>query len=195
VQFAQPDFAQDVRDALHHSGLAPECLELELTESVLLHNVEEPVTQMERIREMGVSIAIDDFGTGYSSLSILRRLPVNCVKIDRSFVWAAECESDGAATMIRSIVNLAHSFGLRVVAEGVQTQQQLEILRSTGADVLQGFLFHQPVPAASIGSILGDRSAAVSAVAKSLDSMHRVIAREDEKAGAQCSPGATLRST
>jgi EAL domain-containing protein (putative c-di-GMP-specific phosphodiesterase class I) len=128
-------------------------LELELTESVIMRDVEESLRQMERLRALGVSISIDDFGTGYSSLSYLRRLPIDSVKIDQSFL--AELEKDTSTLpLVRAIVSVAHSLGLTVVAEGVENESQLAALRAVGCDRMQGYLFGPALPATEVECLL-----------------------------------------
>jgi diguanylate cyclase (GGDEF)-like protein len=135
-----------VRDALSHSGLPAEALELEVTESLLMGDPGEACAQLAEMRRWGVTIALDDFGTGYSSMSILRQLPIDVMKIDRSFVVGLGTD-DGAMAVTRAIVALARSLRLHLVAEGIETEAQAEVLRSMGCDELQGYLFSRPVPA------------------------------------------------
>jgi diguanylate cyclase (GGDEF)-like protein/PAS domain S-box-containing protein len=149
LQFARADFYETIADALYASGLPPQCLDLELTESIIMRDVEESVRRMWQVRRLGVSMSIDDFGTGYSSLSYLRRLPVDALKIDRSFI--AELASSGSSRpLIQTIIVLAHNMGLSVVAEGVETREQLNILRALGCDKVQGHLFGEPMSAAAV---------------------------------------------
>lgn len=157
MQFARADFIHAVAQALASSGLEPGLLELELTESIIMRDVEESLRQMERLRALGVSISIDDFGTGYSSLSYLRRLPIDSVKIDQSFL--AELERDTSTLpLIRAIVSVAHSLGLTVVAEGVENESQAEALRAVGCDRLQGYLYGGALPAAEVERLLLQRA-------------------------------------
>jgi diguanylate cyclase (GGDEF)-like protein len=149
VQFASPGFVGAVHDALKHSGLSPALLELEITESVLMRDVEQSIRRMSELRRTGVRLAIDDFGTGYSSLNYLRLLPVTTVKIDQSFVRDLP-ESSGTLTVVRSVVALAHGLGLEVIAEGVETERQLELLREAGCDCFQGHLLGRPAAASEI---------------------------------------------
>ena len=132
------------RNALHSSGLPPACLELELTESLIMKNSEDSTKELQRLRSLGVSVAIDDFGTGYSSLSYLQKLPVDLLKIDRSFLQDVDAASTCA--LIQAITAVAHSLGLRVVAEGVETEVQLDSIRRIGVDLAQGYLFGKPMP-------------------------------------------------
>jgi len=144
VQFQQGLF-DDVQSAITMHALPLGALELELTESVIMTNPEAAIGIMQRIDVLGVSISVDDFGTGYSSLAYLKRLPIDRLKIDRSFVdHLGQDDNDDA--ICTSIINLAHSLGLLTVAEGVETMQQLEWLREGGCDELQGFLLGRPLP-------------------------------------------------
>ena len=153
MQFARADFAETVSQALAQSGLEPPLLELELTENVVMRDIEESVRQMERLRALGVSISIDDFGTGYSSLSYLRRLPIDTLKIDQSFLQDLGNESN-TVPLVQAIVTLAHGLGLTVVAEGVENRRQFEVLRSVGCDKFQGYLLGEPLPAEAAGRLL-----------------------------------------
>ncbi len=138
--------ARTVRNALSAAGLQAEALELEITESMLMTNVDENIDMLRRLSDLGVTIAIDDFGTGYSSLAYLRRFQVDTLKIDQSFVRDADTNLDDAA-IIEAIVALGHSLKLNVVAEGVETLEQKRLLGELGCDQCQGFLFGEPVPA------------------------------------------------
>lgn len=158
LQFSRPDFVALVSRALRESGMPPACLELELTESMIMRDVEGSVRRMMEIRELGVSIAIDDFGTGYSSLSYLRKLPVDTLKIDQSFV-AELGTSESALPLIQTIVALAHNIGLDVVAEGVETNEQAGFLRTAGCDKLQGHLFGEPLEAEALIAVWGGPAA------------------------------------
>ncbi len=143
VQFAREDLVQIVSSTLEETGLDPSRLELEITESTVMQNIELSARQMAELRSLGVSIAIDDFGTGYSALSYLQQLPVDFVKIDQSFVREM---SHGAnpARLVQAIVRMAHGLGLKVTAEGIETQAQLTALRQFGCDQVQGFLLGRP---------------------------------------------------
>jgi diguanylate cyclase (GGDEF)-like protein len=145
VQFADPGFADKIHAALTESGFPAGKLELEVTETALVGNLESALKQIARLREFGVTFAIDDFGTGYSSLNQLRTLPVDCVKVDRSFIKDLERMTGDSTTLVRGIIGLAHNLRLTVVAEGVETERQLEILRSLGCDTIQGFYLHRPL--------------------------------------------------
>ncbi len=152
-QFRQPDFAARVRQALRASGARPRQLRLELTESLLLNETEETIAKMESLRAEGVGFSLDDFGTGYSSLSYLKRLPLDQIKIDRAFVRDVLGDPNDAA-IVRTILALAHSLDLQVVAEGVETTRQLEFLRQHGCRAFQGYLFGRPAPAEALEQAL-----------------------------------------
>jgi EAL domain-containing protein (putative c-di-GMP-specific phosphodiesterase class I) len=152
-QFQQRDVAVLVKSVLAETGLEPKYLELELTESAIMRNAEEAVTMLSELAALGIGIAIDDFGTGYSSLSYLKRFPVDRLKIDRSFV-ADIGGSIEDETITSAIIALAHSLGLQVIAEGVETAAQLEFLVARECDEMQGFLFSRPVPADEIPALL-----------------------------------------
>jgi diguanylate cyclase (GGDEF)-like protein len=154
VQLAGSDFAAHVKQCLEEALLAPAHIELEITESSFLSNSAETNRQIERIRMLGVSISIDDFGTGYSSLSYLHRLPVDRLKIDRSFVRDIDDSTSDTASVVRAIVVMAHSLDLSVVAEGVETGAQLEAIREAGCDFAQGFYFHRPLPVDATANLL-----------------------------------------
>ena len=146
-QFNDPKgFARDVTRLLHASGLEPRYLELEMTESMLLKNVDENIAVLRRLGEQGTRMAVDDFGTGYSSLAYLKQLPIDTLKIDRTFVNDIETDPDDAA-IISAIIAMAHGLKLRVTAEGVESKGQLEALRRLGCDEYQGYLISRPLPA------------------------------------------------
>ncbi|MFL9709514.1 EAL domain-containing protein [Methylobacillus sp. Pita1] len=143
-QFRQVDFVDEVRKILQSTGADPSLLKLELTESVVLDNIADAVAKMNALRELGVRFSMDDFGTGYSSLAYLKRLPLSQVKIDRSFVRdIAEDASDAA--IVQAILAMSNSLGLKVIAEGVETEVQFELLQSYGCQFFQGYLFARPM--------------------------------------------------
>jgi diguanylate cyclase (GGDEF)-like protein len=144
-----PGLLSHVRSVLDASGLDPSSLCLELTESVLLEDVDRHMRTLLELRALGVRLAIDDFGTGFSSLTYLKRFPVDVVKIDRSFVAGLGTDASDTA-IVRSVVDLAHALSLQVVAEGVEQPEQLEALRSLGCDLAQGYLFSPPLPTAEL---------------------------------------------
>jgi diguanylate cyclase (GGDEF)-like protein len=145
-EFGRPDFFETMLDILTKTGLAPGCLELEVTETTIMENAEAAIDLLSRIRKLGVKIAIDDFGTGYSSLSYLKRLPIDTLKLDRSFVNGATTHPDDAA-LVMAVITLAHNFRLKVIAEGVETEEHLRFLRLLRCDGGQGYLFGKPMPA------------------------------------------------
>jgi len=145
LQLHHPGFIAELEQAIAIDAHAAEGLELEITESMIMEDIQHNIASLEAIRSMGITIAIDDFGTGFSSLGYLSRLPVNTLKIDRAFVIEMTTGSEGLA-LVTTIINLAHAFKLKVVAEGVETEEQLELLRSLGCDDIQGFLFSKAVP-------------------------------------------------
>lgn len=154
LQFGRTDFIDIVAGALAQSNLPHRWLELELTEGLVMGDMEESTRLISKLRKLGVTMTIDDFGTGYSSLSYLSRLPVDALKIDRSFVTQI-VEPAGSLPLIQTIVSLAHNMGLSVVAEGVETVRQLELLRAIGCDKVQGHLFGEPVPGVVAERLLG----------------------------------------
>ena len=141
----QEGVVEKVRSALEDSGLAPEHLVLELTESMIMENPEDAVRMLREIRDLGVKLSVDDFGTGYSSLAYLKSFPLAELKIDRSFISGIADDPDDAA-IVTAIVAMSHSLGLRVVAEGIETEDQLTYLQERGCDECQGFYFSPPVP-------------------------------------------------
>ena len=143
-QFNQPDLVEHIAHALEESKLPPRCLKLEITESVFTENIDVAVELLTRLRELGVQLSIDDFGTGYSSLSYLQRFPIDTLKIDRSFVHQM-MENEENIAIVRTIVALAQNLGMDVVAEGVETEDQLALLRKLECEKGQGFLFSTPV--------------------------------------------------
>ncbi len=164
VQFRQPGFGASVRRILHETGLPPDCLELELTEGVLLRNNEETLRALREIKEMGVHLSLDDFGTGYSSLSYLKRFPLDTLKIDRSFVLDLPNDPDNAA-IASAIIAMAQSLKFQVIAEGVENEAQLDFLRDKGCDLTQGFLFSPAVPAEKLRDMLRRQQPPAHAVA------------------------------
>lgn len=148
LQFGRADFVNTIDEVLSSTGLEARFLELELTESLVIRDVRESALKMKKLRELGVQISVDDFGAGYSSLSYLQRLPIDILKLDRSFVEEFQ-SSEGSASLVHGIVTLAHGLGMRVTAEGIETHQQLELVHRSGCDKVQGFLLGRPSPAAS----------------------------------------------
>ncbi len=155
-QLRHPGLVQQVRATLAEHDLDPRALFLELTESVLMEDIDRNTATLLQLRALGVRLAIDDFGTGYSSLTYLRRFPVDVVKIDRSFVAGLGINRRDT-TIVRSVIELAHALDLQVVAEGIERPEQLDELRALGCDLAQGFLFLPPVPAAALAAWLEAR--------------------------------------
>ena len=137
--------------------MAPNLLELEMTESILVLNVEQTVSMLEKLRELGVSIVVDDFGTGYSSLSYLRRFPVQKLKIDKEFVDNLPDDKEDSA-LARAIIAMGHSLNMLVVAEGVETVEQLEFLHSIKCDFIQGYYYSKPLPPDDFKAFLKGRN-------------------------------------
>jgi diguanylate cyclase (GGDEF)-like protein len=176
LQFRQSSIIQVVRDALSQSGLAADCLELELTESAVMSDPEESIAILEQLSATGVLVSVDDFGTGYSSMSYLSRFPIDILKIDRIFISEIASRSEDAS-IVRAIVSLAHSLKLKVVAEGVETQAQLEFLKSLGCDEYQGYAFSRPVPAAAFAEVVAEaRARSAPQVAKDAPPTHGKLA-------------------
>jgi EAL domain-containing protein (putative c-di-GMP-specific phosphodiesterase class I) len=153
MEFRHEGFLDGVASILKETGLAPRYLELELTESVLMHDAGSPVAVLEDLKAMGVRLAIDDFGTGYSSLSYLQRFPIDTLKIDRSFVCDIASEGNGS-TIVSAVIAMGRTLGQRVIAEGVETQEQLAFLRTRHCDEGQGFHFSRPLSAEDFRRLL-----------------------------------------
>ncbi len=154
VQFRRGNVEKSVRAALDQSGLAPQLLEIELTESVLLHDMDHMLTQINRLKDLGLKLAIDDFGTGYSSLSYLKKFKVDRLKIDQSFVRDIALVPDDMA-IVSAIVQMAHLLNLRTIAEGVETMEQLAFLSEQGCDEAQGFYYSKPLPPDQFEAFVG----------------------------------------
>lgn len=152
-QFRDPGLSEKVRQALQVHGVDPSCLELELTESCVMDDPEQSIAILCGFKEMGVRFAVDDFGIAYSSLGYLKRLPIDRLKIDRSFVRDIPDDADDAA-ITATIIAMAHNLGLQVIAEGVETQQQLDFLRRKACDELQGYLFSRPLNGQDLHALL-----------------------------------------
>ncbi|GAB0056520.1 hypothetical protein SIID45300_00828 [Candidatus Magnetaquicoccaceae bacterium FCR-1] len=151
-EFQQADLLEQVRDILAKTGLSPERLEIEITESMVMGNVEKAIGIMNRLRELGISLAMDDFGTGYSSLGYLKRFPLNTLKIDQSFIRdLPACEGDGA--IVEAILSMAKGLKMYVVAEGVETEAQMRYLEERGCESIQGYLIGRPMPEADFARI------------------------------------------
>lgn len=155
-QFRQKNLAETIDKVLYNTGLDPQYLELELTESIIMQGEETTITMLNKLKAMGIRLSIDDFGTGYSSLSYLKRFPLDTIKVDRSFVRDITTDPDDAAITV-AIIALGHSLNLKVIAEGVETEKQLAFLSKQKCDEMQGYLFSPPVPAEVITQMLQER--------------------------------------
>ena len=149
---------------LAETGLHAPHLDLEVTESVIMQDIRETARQLKELKKLGVSVSLDDFGTGYSSLSYLEELPIDNLKIDRKFVQRMN-SADNTRTLVESIVGLAHGLGMRAVAEGVETGEQLEQLKAMGCDRAQSFMLAGPAPAISIQALLAARDTGATVAA------------------------------
>jgi diguanylate cyclase (GGDEF)-like protein/PAS domain S-box-containing protein len=152
-QFRQPDFVEQVRAALVRSDINPQHLKLEITESIMLDDIDDSIAKMHQLKELGISFSMDDFGTGYSSLAYLTQLPLNQLKIDQSFVRNIGKKSSDA-TIIQTIIGMAHNLGMDVIAEGLETQEQRDYLEASGCLYYQGYLFGRPVPREEFDALL-----------------------------------------
>lgn len=146
TQFHQPDFVDKVKATLARNGLPPECLELELTESVLMQDIDRNLPSLNALRETWVKLSLDDFDTRYSSLAYLRRLHITNLKIDRAFITSI-MNADTDQAMVRTMIEMAHLLGLNAIAEGVETEEQADLLRRMGCDEFQGYYYSKPVAA------------------------------------------------
>jgi EAL domain-containing protein (putative c-di-GMP-specific phosphodiesterase class I) len=164
-QFADPMLLPKLTRIIRASKLNPANLELEITESMVMSHGENAVAVLEGLKSIGVSIALDDFGTGYSSLAYLKRFPIDTIKVDRSFIRDISGDSDDRK-ITRAVIAMAHGMRLKVVAEGVETMDQLGFLRNQRCDAVQGYLFHRPLPDAEIAHVLaGNRKDVAARVA------------------------------
>jgi EAL domain-containing protein (putative c-di-GMP-specific phosphodiesterase class I) len=160
-QLLQKDFAASVEAVLADTGLPPHLLELEITESTLMENAQDTLKALHRLRGLGVRLSIDDFGTGYSSLSYLKRFPVDIIKIDRSFVRDVPMDADDVA-IVTAIIALAHSLRLEVVAEGVETEAQLNFLKGRNCDLMQGYHLSPAIPPEQFAALIRQREGAAA---------------------------------
>jgi EAL domain-containing protein (putative c-di-GMP-specific phosphodiesterase class I) len=152
-QFRQNDFVERIENSLASHGLPCSLLKLEITEGIVIQNLEDTISKMRRLKKLGVSFAMDDFGTGYSSLTYLKRLPVDTLKIDQSFIRDATTDPNDAE-IIRAIVAMARSLELKVIAEGVETPEQLAFLQGLDCHFYQGYLHSQPLPVEEFQKLL-----------------------------------------
>ena len=178
VQWGREDFVHQVRDLLRETGVTAESLIFELTESVVLRNAARARDHMRELKQMGIRIAMDDFGTGYSSLSYLHQLPLDLLKIDRSFI-ARLGRADDSRTIVHSVISMAHLLGMVTIAEGVENELQRRTLVELGCDALQGFLFARPMPAAEVAAFVGTHKTAMHSLSAPL----RPESRSQDSAG------------
>lgn len=144
-QFRQADFVEQVQQVINAAGIDPTCLKIELTESLVLDNMGDSIPKMQALKAIGIGLSMDDFGTGYSSLSYLKQLPLDQLKIDQSFVRDLVTDPNDAA-IVQAIITMGQTFGLNVIAEGVETEAQRDFLAMHGCHAFQGYLFSKPVP-------------------------------------------------
>jgi EAL domain-containing protein (putative c-di-GMP-specific phosphodiesterase class I) len=161
-QFRQADFVALTRNIVEQSGIDPRYLKLEMTESMVIDNVADTIEKMHQLKALGLTFSMDDFGTGYSSLAYLKRLPLDQLKIDQSFVRDISHDPNDAA-IVQTIITMGNTLGMNVIAEGVETQEQLNFLRLHGCATYQGYLFSRPVPLADFERLL-ERKASLSHV-------------------------------
>jgi diguanylate cyclase (GGDEF)-like protein len=156
-QFADPHLLDDIRGALEKSGMPPQLLECEITESMVMQNLERTMRVLEAIKDLGITLSIDDFGTGYSSMALVKTLPIDALKIDRSFVREIASNADDKA-IAAAIIALGRALDLTVIAEGVETAEQEAVLRAHNCDEIQGFLISEPVPADEFAAFLAEHN-------------------------------------
>jgi EAL domain-containing protein (putative c-di-GMP-specific phosphodiesterase class I) len=152
-QFVDEYLLQDIDEALAASGMSPVLLQLEVTESMVMRHVGRAIKLLDEIQTRGIRLAIDDFGTGYSSMSLMKQFPIDTIKIDRSFVRDLPDDPEGQA-IAHAIIRMGKALGMTVVAEGVETEEQLAFLRHHGCDQMQGYLFSKPLPAEKMVELL-----------------------------------------
>jgi EAL domain-containing protein (putative c-di-GMP-specific phosphodiesterase class I) len=157
-QFKDPMLLDDIAEVLQRTGMAPELLELEITESMIMHNLDQAAQKAAAIKALGVRLAIDDFGTGYSSLSQLKRFPIDTLKVDRSFIRDVEISEDDRV-ITQAIISLAKALDVSVVAEGVETEAQLAFLRDHACDEMQGYYFSKPCHPDAFAELLAAEAA------------------------------------
>lgn len=144
VEFQDPQFVGYIQSLLYQYEIPPSCLELEITENVVITDIDSVMDTIVTLQNLGIKVSIDDFGTGYSSLAYLRKLPIDKIKIDRSFI-ADVANNDSDITIVKSMIKLSHGLGKRVLAEGVEDKNQLDLLRKLGCDAVQGYYIAKPL--------------------------------------------------
>jgi len=152
--FLQPSLLDDLKEVLGSCDLSPQHLKLEITETALMEDSEETVRLAQRLKDFGIRLVIDDFGTGYSSLSYLQRLPIDTLKVDRSFISKIHEKPDSNRNIVEAIISLAHKLNMTVVAEGIETPEQYAILLDMKCELGQGYLFSRPVPGSEVGRLI-----------------------------------------
>ena len=145
MEFQDPKLIENIQTLLYKYQIPPRCLDLEITENVVITEMATAMDTIVILQNMGIKVSIDDFGTGYSSLAYLRRLPIDKIKIDKSFIEEV-ASNDSDFTIVKSMVELSHGLGKRVLAEGVETEEQLRLLRNIGCDAVQGYYVSKPIP-------------------------------------------------
>ena len=160
-QFAQPDFIENLLVDLQHYKVPHHLLEIELTERVIMTDIEEATATLKELEKLGIRVSVDDFGTGYSSLSYLKKFPIDVIKIDRAFVSDVDSNTEDAA-IVSAIIAMASSLGLETVAEGVETKEQMDFLKAKNCTIGQGYLFSKPLSNADLHSYLADYSEAAA---------------------------------
>ena len=174
-QFNDPSLLDDIRGALEKSGMPAQLLELEITESMVMQILERTLHALEAIKRLGITLAIDDFGTGYSSMALVKKLPIDTLKIDRSFVRGIAYDADDKA-IAEAIIALGQALDLTIVAEGVETAEQEAVLRAHNCDEIQGFLISEPISAGEFAAFIADHTLAeLKAVAKSHHALKRAL--------------------
>ena len=169
MQLIQSDIVQRILASLEIHRVPPRMFEIEITETILMENVRQAIESLERLHSRGITIAIDDFGTGYSSLSYLKTLPIDSLKVDRGFVKDLAADENDQK-IVQTLITMAHSMDMKVVAEGVEDHEQLGILTSYEVDQIQGYLLSKPVEPAAIEAMILEPEAAVDATGNDSDS-------------------------
>jgi EAL domain-containing protein (putative c-di-GMP-specific phosphodiesterase class I) len=165
-EFAQPDLASEIGKALEQTSVDPDCLQLEIIETIAMGDAEKSGHVLAQLKALGVRLSIDDFGTGYSSLSRLRRIPVDTLKIDRTFISHMDSDTE-SLEIVRIIIMLAHNLGLKVVAEGTETQEQINLLKQFNCEMAQGYFFSRPADdQAMLKLLISDRDASSASVGR-----------------------------
>ncbi len=168
VQLVKSDVVERIFSRLEEFNVPPRMLEIEITETILMENVRQAIESLERLHARGISISIDDFGTGYSSLGYLKTLPIDNIKIDRSFVKDI-CIDENDQKIVQTLITMAHSMGMRVVAEGIEHREQLELLGECDVDEVQGYLLSRPVAPAAIEALIQNLEQQLNSLTKEVE--------------------------